>query len=173
MGSTIQREHANITTLSQQTHSKATSTSKQHHFEFIEQYTLLIHSRKTALLHNLTKLLRLLILLQHRLKREWLKRQSITQEMLTHRLNPMQPQTVQHSTRAFHNDQHCDGEEEPHEECNDQGNNADDSGGVQARGKGHGPEHEGELLVSQRQGPETEVRGGVGYAIKAEFYFPN
>lgn len=53
------------------------------------------------------------LLLQHRLKAKWLERNTITLEMLTHRLDPVQSQTVQHGTRTLHDHKNSNGEHEP------------------------------------------------------------
>jgi hypothetical protein len=53
------------------------------------------------------------ILLQQQLEAERLKRQAIAHEMLAHSLNPMQPQTVQHSTRSLHYAENSYCKEEP------------------------------------------------------------
>jgi len=89
--------------------------------------------------------------------------------MLAHRLNPVQTQRVQHGARAFHHDQHRDGEEEPHEEEDKVGDDADSAGHAEGVGERHGPEDDGELLVGEREGPEAEVGGRVGDAVEAEF----
>jgi len=82
----------------------------------------------------------------------------------------MQPQTMQHRTRALHHNQHRDRQRKPHHEEEEDGE--DPQCAVEGEGVGecHGPEDDGELLVSEGEGPEAEVGGGMGDAVEAEFY---
>lgn len=89
--------------------------------------------------------------------------------MLTHRLDPMQPQAMQHGTRTLHNNQNGNCEHEPEVE---EGGDHDDTGGARLRegdAKRHFPEHDAELLVGEGEGPEAEVGGCVGDAVETEF----
>ena len=89
--------------------------------------------------------------------------------MLTHRLDPMQPQRMQHGRRALHDNEHGDGEEEPHGEKDEDGEDAEGAGHAEGVLERHVPEHDGELLMREREGPEAEVGGRVGDAVEAEF----
>lgn len=106
---------------------------------------------------------------QHELEAEWLERNTLSNEMLAHGLDPVETQRVQHGTCTLHNDQDGNGKEEPNGEEDEDSKNASDARNAESIGQGHGPQNDGELLVSKRQGPETEVRGGVGDAVEAEF----
>ena len=110
------------------------------------------------------------LILKHQLKTERLKSHTITDEMLAHRLHPMQPQTVQHGARTLHDHQHSNSEEEPDGEENKDRDHAGSAFHAESVGEGHGPEDDGELLVGEGEGPETEVGGGVGDAVEAEFW---
>ena len=109
------------------------------------------------------------LLFQHELEAERLERDTLSDEMLAHRLDPVETQRVKHSTRALHHDQDSDGEEEPDGEEDEDGDNSNSTGHGESVGESHGPQHDGELLVSERQSPETEVRGSVGDTVEAEF----
>jgi hypothetical protein len=89
--------------------------------------------------------------------------------MLAHGFDPVETQRVQHGTGTLHNDQDGDGKEEPDGEEDEDGENAGDAGHAESVGQSHGPQDDRELLVSKRQGPETEVRCGVGDTVEAEF----
>jgi hypothetical protein len=123
--------------------------------------------------HNETTALTLLqlrhLLFQHELEAEWLESNTLSNEMLAHRLDPVETQRVQHGARTLHDNQDGDGEEEPDGEEDEDGENAGDAGHAEGVGEGHGPEDDRELLVSKRQRPETEVRGSVGDTVEAEF----
>ena len=109
------------------------------------------------------------VFLQQQLEGKRLKRDALAHKMFTHGLDPVQSQGMQHGTRALHDAQDGDGEHEPHEEGDD---DHDDAGGAlhaKRTAQGHVPEHDGELLVRERQGPEAEVRSGVGDTVEAEF----
>ena len=80
----------------------------------------------------------------------------------------MQPQTVQHRTGALHDTQNGNGEEEPHVEGNDGHEDAERAGHLERIADSHFPQHDGELLMGQRQSPQAEIRRGVGNAIEAE-----
>ncbi len=90
--------------------------------------------------------------------------------MLTHRLDPMQSQTVQHSRRSFHDDKNCDSQDEPEVEERDGGDDTHGAGLGEGDAEGHSPEDDGELLMGEREGPEAEVGGGVGDAVETEFW---
>ena len=109
------------------------------------------------------------LLFQHELEAERLESNTLSNKMLAHRFDPVETQGVQHGTRALHDDQDGDGEEEPDGEEDEDCDDADSTGHGESVGEGHGPQHDGELLVSERQGPETEVRGGVRDTVEAEF----
>ena len=109
-------------------------------------------------------------LLQQQFEAEWLKSYAFAHKVLTHSLHPVQAERVQHGTRAFHHTKHRNREDEPEEEGQ---NNHEDTG--RGAGKGectaqrHGPEHDGKLLMGERESPETEVRGCVGHAVETKF----
>jgi hypothetical protein len=81
----------------------------------------------------------------------------------------MQPERMQHRTRPLHHTQHEDGEHKPEPEGDDDHDDLHAAGHTKGVGERHVPEHDGELLVGEREGPETEVGGGVGDAVEAEF----
>jgi hypothetical protein len=89
----------------------------------------------------------------------------ITHEMLAHSLDPVQAQTVQHGARALHDAENRNGEEEPHEEKYNGHDDAEDACKGEGVAEGHGPEHDGELLVGEGEGPEAEVGCRVGDAV--------
>ena len=109
------------------------------------------------------------LLFQHELEAERLECDTLSDEMLAHRLDPVETQRVQHGTSAFHDDQNSDGEEEPDGEEDEDGDDANSTGHGESIGERHRPQHDGELLVSERQSPETEVRGSVRDTVEAEF----
>ena len=110
------------------------------------------------------------LILQHQLKAKRLERQTITNKMLGHGFDPVQAQRVQHGARTLHDDQHCDGKEEPYGEEYKDGEDAEGTFHGESVGEGHAPKHDGELLMGEGEGPQTEVGCGVGDAVKAEFY---
>jgi len=55
----------------------------------------------------------------------------------------------------------CEEDEDAKDAC--------DAGEAKGVGQRHAPEHDGELLMCERQGPETEVGGCVRNAVQAEF----
>ena len=75
---------------------------------------------------------------------------------------------MQHGARALHDDQDGDSEEEPNGEEDKDSEDTFNTSHAEGVGEGHGPQHDGELLVSERQSPETEVRGSVGDTVEAE-----
>ena len=109
------------------------------------------------------------LLFQHELEAERLECDTLSDEMLAHRLDPVETQRVQHGTRTLHDDQDGDGEEEPDGEEDEDSDDANSTGHGESVGERHGPQHDGELLVSERQSPETEVRGSVGDTVETEF----
>lgn len=90
--------------------------------------------------------------------------------MLAHGFDPVQTQRVQHGTGTFHDTQNRHGQEEPEVEADD---DHDDTGGwaldAERTAECHGPENDGELLVSKWQGPKTEVGCSVRDTIETEF----
>ena len=81
----------------------------------------------------------------------------------------MQPQTVQHGRRPLHDTQDGNGQEKPDVEEYDGHDNSKHSREIERVAEGHGPEHDGELLVGEGEGPEAEVGCCVGDAVEAEF----
>lgn len=122
------------------------------------------HPTVKSILHQLIHLL-----LQHNPETKRLERYAITKEMLAHRLDPVQSQRMQHSTCSLHDDQNGHREDKPHDEEEEDGEDSKTSGEAESVGECHGPEHVGELLVSEGKGPQSEIRGGVGDAVQAEF----
>ena len=110
------------------------------------------------------------LILQHNPKTKRLKRNPLANKMLTHRLHPMQPQTMQHSARTLHHDQHGDREREPDGEEDEDGEDAEGAGEGEGVVEGHCPEDDGELLMGEGEGPEAEVGSCVGDAVEAEFW---
>jgi len=89
--------------------------------------------------------------------------------MLAHRLDPVQTQGVKHCARAFHDNEDGDGEEKPHVEGDDDHGDAEGAGDGETVGEGHGPKDDGELLMGEGEGPETEVGCSVGDTVETEF----
>jgi len=81
----------------------------------------------------------------------------------------MQPQTMQHRARPLHDNQHGDGQEEPHDKEHEHSRHAQRACEGEGVAQCHGPKDDAELLVGEGEGPETEVGGGVGDAVEAEF----
>ena len=124
-------------------------------------YTSILQSKHLLQLRHL--------ILQHNPKTKRLKRNSLANKMLTHRLHPMQPQRMQHRTRALHHHQHSNREHEPEAKEQEDGEDAQRTAHGEGVAESHAPEDDGELLMRERQGPETEVGGCVGDAVEAEF----
>lgn len=82
----------------------------------------------------------------------------------------MQPQRMQHGTRALHNTQHHNRAREPKVEDWNHDDRALDAGKAECVLHRHVPEDDGETLVGKGEGPEAEVGGGVGDAVEAEFW---
>lgn len=78
------------------------------------------------------------ILLQQCLETKWQEGYSITYEMFTHCLDPVQPERMQHSTRPFHDAENSDRQDEPHVECHD---SHDYSSSVGSAGEGIAESH--------------------------------
>ncbi len=76
---------------------------------------------------------------------------------------------MQHSAGTLHDYQNSNRKEEPREEGDDEHEDTEGPGFVEPNGEGHGPEDDGELLMREGEGPETEVGGCVGDAVEAEF----
>lgn len=75
-----------------------------------------------------------------------------------------------HSRNTLHDNQNDTAEEEEDGKDDDQEDGAADASHLEGVGHGHGPEHSRQLLVGERQCPETEVRGRVRDTVEAEFY---
>jgi hypothetical protein len=110
------------------------------------------------------------IFLEYRLETERLKRHTVANEMLAHGLDPMQTQRMQHGARALHDTQHHDRGCEPEVEDGDHHEGACDAGDGECVLHRHVPEHNGETLMGEGQGPKTQVRGCVGDAVETEFW---
>ena len=89
--------------------------------------------------------------------------------MLAHGLNPMQAQRVQHGARTLHDTQDGHSEREPKIKDDNHHDGAANTCLRESILHGHFPQDDGEALVSEGEGPESEVRGGVGYTVEAEF----
>lgn len=126
-------------------------------------YSLTKHKEKLLILLQLCHLL-----LQHELEAERLECNTLSHKMLAHGLDPVETKRVQHGTGTFHDDQDGDGKEEPDGEEDKYSNDTGNAGHGESVGKSHRPQDDGELLVSERQCPETKVRGGVGNTVQAE-----
>jgi hypothetical protein len=117
-------------------------------------------SKYRGLMYKATRLAltidgRIFVLLQHLLEREWLKRYTVTNEMFAHCLYPVQTQTVQHGTSAFHNDQDYNTHEKPHIKCDNNHDYSKNAGLAEGVSQGHRPEHERKLLMSKGQRPQA------------------
>lgn len=78
---------------------------------------------------------------------------------------------MQHSARSLHHAEDRNREEEPEVEGADNHDGADDWRGLgEGAAEGHGPQNDGELLMSEGEGPETKVGCGVGDAVEAKFW---
>lgn len=77
---------------------------------------------------------------------------------------------MQHSGSTLHNAQHKDRQHEPAVEDHDHDDCAGDAREAEGNVHRHVPEHDGEALVGEGEGPEAEIGGGVGDAIEAEFW---
>jgi hypothetical protein len=101
---------------------------------------------------------------------EWLERHAFAHKVLTHGFHPVQSKGMQHSTRALHDAEYGDCEHEPEEEGDDDHDNTSAwAASAEGVAESHGPEHNGQLLMGEGQGPETEVRGRMGDAVETEF----
>ena len=89
--------------------------------------------------------------------------------MLTHSLDPVQTERMQHGTGTLHNTQHGNRECEPEVEDKDHDKSAAHAGEAERVLHGHFPEHNGETLMGERESPETKVRGRVRDAVETEF----
>lgn len=76
---------------------------------------------------------------------------------------------MQHGTGAFHNTQDRNCEDEPHEEGDDKHEDLHRASHAESVTQCHTPEHNGKLLMSQRERPKSEVGGSVGDAVETEF----
>ena len=70
--------------------------------------------------------------------------------MLAHRLDPMQPQTVQHGAGALHDAEDNAGQDEPHEEQTDDHDHGKNASLLEGDPDGHGPQDDRELLMGER-----------------------
>lgn len=111
------------------------------------------------------------LLLQQHFEAKRLKGNTVADEMLAHGLNPVQTQRMQHGAGTLHDTQDGDGEGEPKVKYDDHHDGAGDAGLRKGVLHGHLPEDNGEALVSEGEGPEAEVRGGMRHAVETEFYF--
>ena len=81
------------------------------------------------------------------------------------------PQTMQHRTRPLHHHQNRNGQEKPHVKRDDDHDDAQRPLLLEGAADRHVPQHDGQLLVREREGPEAQVGGRVGAAVEAEFCF--
>lgn len=110
------------------------------------------------------------VLLQDGLEAKGLKRHALADEMLAHGLDPVQAQGVEHGAGALHDAEDGDGEGEPHVKGDDGHGDAEGAGAAEGVADGHGPQHDAELLVGEREGPEAQVGCRVRDAVEAEFF---
>lgn len=109
------------------------------------------------------------ILLQQNLETKRLKCNAITNEMLAHGLDPVQPERMQHGTCSLHDTQNGDSSCEPEVEDDDHDDGSLDASEGEGILHGHFPEDNGETLMGEGERPETEVRCSVGDAVETEF----
>jgi hypothetical protein len=79
-----------------------------------------------------------------------LEGQSVANKVLAHRFDPVETERVQHGAGALHDDEHGDGDEEPHVEADDDHDHAQRARHCERVAKRHAPQHDAKLLVSQR-----------------------
>lgn len=97
------------------------------------------------------------LILQHDLETKRFKRHSFAYKVFAHCFDPVQTQRVQHGTSSLHHHQDSDCKGEPDRKSAEDN---DDTGGsfeLECVGESHGPEHNRELLMSERKGPKTKV----------------
>lgn len=121
-----------------------------------------MQSRKERLINR--------ILFEEGLEAERGERYTVTHEMFAHGFDPVKTEGVKHGTGTLHDTENGDGQGEPEVE----GDNDHDHphGGrllFESAANGHVPQHDRELLVGQRQSPQTQVGGGVGDTVQTEF----
>ena len=75
-----------------------------------------------------------------------------------------------HGRYTFHDNKNDAAEREEKVESDDEEQRASNSGSLEGRGHRHGPEHRRELLVRERESPETEVRRSMRYAVETELW---
>ena len=101
------------------------------------------------------------LILQHDLETKRLKCHSFSYEVLAHCFDPVQAQRMQHGTSSFHHHQDGDSKGEPDCKRTEDNDNAGGSFELESVGESHGPEHDGELLMSERKRPKTKIGGCV------------
>jgi hypothetical protein len=90
--------------------------------------------------------------------------------MLAHGFDPVQTERMQHGAGSLHDAQDAHGQDKPEPESEHNHHRAETRRLLlESTSKGHLPQNDGKLLVSERQGPKTEVRRSVGDTVQAEF----
>lgn len=115
-------------------------------------YTTLSNEKqkgKTSTRSSKTNALLYRLILKQLLKAKWLKRHTVTNEMLAHSLDPVQTQRMQHGTSTLHDTQYSNRECEPEVEDKDHDEGAADAGEGECVLHGHFPEDDGETLVGE------------------------
>ena len=77
---------------------------------------------------------------------------------------------MQHRARPLHHHQDGNGEEKPHVKGHDDHDDAESTGLRERAADRHVPQHDGELLMCEREGPEAEVGCCMRDAVEAEFW---
>ena len=77
---------------------------------------------------------------------------------------------MQHGRRALHDAKNGNGGEEPEAEDEEHHDRAEEAGEAERVPERHVPEHDGQLLVGEREGPQSKVGGRVRDAVETEFY---
>ena len=95
--------------------------------------------------------------------------QTKTERQATGETHPVQPQAVQHRRRPLHDTKNGQRSKEPKRKDYKHHEGAKEAGEAKRVAERHVPEHNGQLLVREGEGPEAEVGGGVGDAVEAEF----
>mmetsp|Transcript_25898 Transcript_25898/g.41583 ORF Transcript_25898/g.41583 Transcript_25898/m.41583 type:complete len:221 (-) Transcript_25898:2098-2760(-) len=87
---------------------------------------------------------------------------AISLEELSVELDPMQPQDMQYTFQHVHTHQHGEGNRKPNREHDERHDHIDRESASHSAQNGFLKEHEGQLLMRQRQCPQTQVRRCVG-----------
>lgn len=88
--------------------------------------------------------------------------------MLAVALDPVQSQSVKEGRKTFHNAENGDGQNEPEGEAEEGEDDTSNAGAPKRLADGHAPQDLAELCMRQGQGPQAQIRGGVGNTAEAE-----